>query len=182
MTAARLPLLTVAALARLVALPGAALACSPTLNTPSDRFVTGEACAMSRHVDAIRTVGLSPARDIGHGIVVQDIFDGNACYWEANLIVFDCAAGTAAIIGPDNRALMDEPRRTGIDKITDRIAAGAQSLDAIAARAATEGYDAAPLLHVGARINVNGISMPTDCACALFYAAQGNNKTAGRPQ
>lgn len=173
----RAPTLAVLVLA---AAPGAGVACSPVLFTPAPAPVAGEDCAIAWYLTEIRAVGLGPATDLGGGFVVQDIFDGNACYWEADLIVFDCGGGAGLVIGPDARALMAEPRETGIDRIAAGLAAGAAAgrapvLDALAAAAASEGYAAPLALRLGRdhEVEVNGQRVGIDCACATFYPGRG---------
>lgn len=147
--------------------PVPALACSPVLFTPSETPVYGERCAIVTHVDPIRAVGLSALTDLGRGFAFQDVFDGNACYWEANLLVHDCASGEMLVIGEDDRALMTEPRQTGIDRITEAMqSAGATlSLDALSAMAEAEGYATRLRVPAGTRLSVNGHGVPTSCAC-----------------
>ncbi|MCL4187330.1 MAG: hypothetical protein KJZ85_06945 [Rhodobacteraceae bacterium] len=166
-----------AAMAAALALaPGAGLACSPVPFTPAPGPVAGGGCSVVFYLTEIRAVGLGPAKDLGQGLVMQDIFDGNACYWEANLIVLDCAARRALVIGHDDRALMAEPRETGIDRIAADLAAAAAAgrapvLDDIAAAAAAEGYATRLALQLDRErnIEVNGQRIAIDCACAAFY-------------
>lgn len=164
-------LLTVATiLGGLTAMTGPALACMPVMMTPSATPTPGEACAISWTLTEIRAAGLSPVTDLGDGLVMQHVYDGNACYWESNLLVQDCATGTAMVIGPDDRALMDEPRETGIDRIAAALQIGAiAGLAPVAGLAATEGYPPALTLATDATISVNGQSMAISCACATFY-------------
>jgi len=154
-------------LALLTLVPVPALACSPVLFTPSETPVYGERCAIVTHVDPIRAVGLSSLTDLGQGLAYQDIFDGNACYWEANLLVHDCSAGEILVIGEDNRALMTEPRETGIDRIVEAMqsAGTPMTLDALSAMAEAEGYATRLRLTAGTRLSVNGHGVPTNCAC-----------------
>lgn len=162
--------------------PVAVAACEPSVATPSDVFTAGPSCAMSRAVDETRSVALLPANDAGDGIVFQMVFDGNACAWQEKLIVYDCNSGNGVVIGTDYRNLMAELEVTGIDRMIGRMAGGGQTLAAIAARAPAEGYGPAISLPAGARISVNGIVMPTDCACALLYGDDATNTTTGVPQ
>lgn len=154
--------------AALLAMLGApVLACMPVLMVPTAAPVPGEGCSQSHVLTEIRAVGLSPMQDLGNGLIVQDIYDGNACYWEANLLVHDCAAGQMLVIGPDARSLDTEPRQTGIDRIAAWMAAEAASpgLQAVAARAGQEGYGAPLQAAVGARLSINGAGLATGCAC-----------------
>lgn len=166
---------TLAAMA-LAAAPGAGVACSPVPFAPAPAPAAGADCALAWYLSEIRAVGLGPATDLGGGFVVQDIFDGNACHWEANLIVQDCGGRAGLVIGHDTRALMDEPRETGIDRIAAGLAAAAAAgrapvLDDIAAAAAAEGYATRLALQLDRdrEIEVNGQRIAIDCACAAFY-------------
>lgn len=153
------------------ALPGAALACSPALLEPSEVPNTGPDCAINWAVDEIRAVGLSPATDLGGGLVMQHAFDGNACYWDDALLLQDCAAGSAMLVGPDKRVLMDEPRETGLDRIRATLTGdqGAATLDRVADMARDEGYGAPAALAPGDTLDMNGWPLPTHCACRHFY-------------
>ena len=151
--------------------PGAALACSPVLFTPSETPVYGEGCQIVTYVDEIRAVGLSEVVNPGHGLVRQDIFDGNGCYWEADLLVQDCAAGQMLVIGPDNRDLMSEPQQTGIDRLVAAMDAGGVTLDQLEAMARAEGYAATLRLATGTRLSVNGHGVPSNCACETVSTA-----------
>jgi hypothetical protein len=164
--------LTVATtLAGLTAMTSPALACSPALETASATPTMGEACAINWTLSEIRSVGLTPVTDLGGGRVMQFIYDGNACYSESNLLVQDCATGTAVVIGPDDLTWMDEqPRETGIDRIAAALRVGAiAGLEPVAGLAMTEGYPPALMLTTDATISINGQSLAISCACATFY-------------
>lgn len=157
-------------------LPG--LACSPVPFVPAPGPAAGERCSEVWYLSEIRAVGLSPATDLGGALIAQDIFDGNACYWEANLLVHDCARGAALVIGADDRALMTEPRETGIDRIAGALeqaaARGARmTLEELAAAAAAEGYGTVLTVPRGRAIEVNGQRLAIDCACARLYPGVG---------
>ena len=156
-------------------LPAAALACSPAPFTPSAMPVVGEACEFTTFLGEYRAVGLSAITATAGGLYLQDIFDGNACYWEADLLIQDCAAGQMLVIGPDMRDLMHEPRETGIDRITARVEAEALTLDQIEAMARAEGYETHLRLAAGARLSVNGDGLPTRCACETYAPLYGGN-------
>lgn len=155
--------------------PGASLACSPVPFTPSAMPVLGEACEFTTFLGEYRAVGLSAITATAGGFYRQDIFDGNACYWEADLLIQDCAAGQMLVIGPDMRDLMHEPRETGIDRITARIDAEALTLDQIEALAVAEGYETHLRLAAGTRLSVNGDGLPTRCACETYAPLHGGN-------
>jgi hypothetical protein len=163
-TRLRLPLLSAA----LVALAAPALACMPAPMTPTAGPVAGEGCSQSHVLTEIRAVGLSPMQVLAGGLVLQDLYDGNGCYWEANLVVTDCAAGQMLVIGPDARDLQTEPRQTGIDRIAAWLEGQGAGVDltAVAARAVQEGYAAPLQAAVGARLSINGAGVATGCACA----------------
>jgi len=152
-----------------------ALACMPQLMTPSDTPDAGEACALQWTLAEMRAVGLGPARVLDSGLIVQDVFDGNACYWEANLLVHDCAAGVAIVVGPDNRELMLEPRETGIDRIAAALESGVLTqLTALAGVAQAEGYPPALTVPSGSAIAVNGQTIDISCACATLFQGSGS--------
>jgi hypothetical protein len=94
------------------AAPVAGSACAPVLFTPAPVPAEGEACGVIRYRTEVRAVlravGLSRARDRGGGPVRQDIFDGNACSREENMIVHDGTRGEAPMT-PDGLA----PGRAG---------------------------------------------------------------------
>ena len=162
--------LTATVLVAALSLSAPALACMPQLMVPSTTPKAGEACAVTWTLTGIRAVGLSPARVLETGLVVQEIYDGNACYWEANLLVHDCAAGTAMVIGPDMRELMTEPRETGIDRIAAGIDSGALAdLATLARRAVAEGYPPALTVPAGSAIAVDGQAVDISCACATYF-------------
>lgn len=167
------PRLLLAAIASLA--PSAALACSPAPFTPSAMPVVGEACEFTTYLTEYRAVGLSAITTTAGGLYRQDIFDGNACYWELDLLIQDCAAGQMLVIGPDHRDLMTEPRNTGIDRITARIDAEALTLDQIEALAVAEGYETHLRLAAGTRLSVNGDGLPTRCACETYAPLYGGN-------
>gem|GEM_PF-6824521 len=150
-------------------------ACSPVLFTPSQMPEVGEDCAFVTYLTEIRAVGLSSITVTAGGLYRQDIFDGNACYWESDLLVQDCAAGQMLVIGQDDRSLMQEPRETGIDRIVARIDAEALTLDQIEALARAEGYETRLRLAAGARLSVNGEGLPTRCGCETYTPPSGGN-------
>ncbi|NKX44355.1 hypothetical protein [Roseicyclus persicicus] len=145
----------------------AALACMPVPLEVTAGPVAGEGCSQSQVLDEYRAVGLSSVTAAAGGLLMQDIYDGNACYLEANLLVIDCAAGQMLVIGPDQRSLETEPRETGIDRIAAWLGTEgpAPGFDEIAARAMREGYDAPLRAAAGARLSINGAGVDTTCAC-----------------
>ena len=152
-----------------------ALACLPQMLTPSSTPKVGEACAISWTLTDIHVVGLTEATVLPSGLIVQDIYDGNACYWEANLLVHDCAAGVAIVVGPDNRELMLEPRETGIDRIAAALESGVLTqLTALAGVAQAEGYPPALTVPSGSAIAVNGQTIDISCACATLFQGSGS--------
>ena len=155
--------------------PAAALACSPMPFTPSEMPVIGADCAFTSYLTEYRAVGLSEITVSAGGLYRQDIFDGNACYWEANLLIQDCAAGRMLVIGPDMRDLMHEPRTTGIDRIVARMDTEELDLDQITELARAEGYETRLRLRTGARLSVNGHGLPTRCGCETFTPPAGGN-------
>lgn len=152
-----------------------ALACSPMPFTPSEMPEVGEACAFVTYLTEYRAVGLSEILVTAGGLYRQDIFDGNGCYWEANLLIQDCAAGQMLVIGPDMRDLMHEPRETGIDRIVARIDVESLTLDQIADLARSEDYETRLRLDAGARLSVNGQGLPTRCGCETFSPPSAGN-------
>ncbi len=154
---------------------GVAQACSPVGFTPSEMPEVGEACAFTTYLTETRAVGLSEITVTAGGLYRQDIFDGNGCYWEANLLIQDCAAGQMLVIGPDMRDLMHEPIETGIDWIVARIDVEDLSLDQIADLARREGYETRLRLAAGARLSVNGQGLPTRCGCETYSPPTSGN-------
>jgi hypothetical protein len=142
----------------------------PQLMEPSATPTRGEGCAIRYTLTGIRAVGLSPVTDLGNGRVMQDIFDGNACHWQAYLLVQDCTTGQALVIGPDRMELSDTMPETGIDRIVALLQAG-QLTDLAAIP--TGDYPASITLAAGARISINGQPLDTSCACTTFYPGAG---------
>lgn len=160
--------------------PAAARACSPVPFTPSATPERGEACAYYRYLTEIRAVGLSPATDLGGGFVLQHATDGNACYHEWNLVLYDCTAGELAVIGPARDDYFPEnsgaPMRAVYDRLEAEAAAGhPMSLDAASELGHAQGFGAALRVRAGTRLAINGYTVPTDCACDTYYPRSGGN-------
>ncbi len=157
---------------------GMAQACSVAQMTPSDTPVYGEACAVSTVLGEFRAAGLSSATDLGGGFVRQEVIDGNACAWESNLLVHDCAGDALLVVGWEDRDMMaslsDPDFETGLMRITAGLDQAAQQgaplrLAAIADLARAEGLPTALELSGGALISVNGYGVSTSCVCKTYY-------------
>lgn len=164
----------------LVLTPAVARACSPVLFTPSAIPERGEACSYYRYLTEIRAVGLSTASDLGGGYVIQHATDGNACYHEWNIVLFDCTARELAVIGPARDDYFPEnsgaPMRAVYDRLEAEAAAGhPMSLDAASDLGRAQGFGAALRVPVGTRLAINGYNVPTDCACDTYYPRPGGN-------
>ena len=153
--------------------PGAALACSIVEYTPSNGPVREASCAYTYYVDTARAVGLSEASDLGGGIVMQHATDGNACYYEWNIVLHDCTAREVLVIGPARADYPLDPLPPMFG-IAERIEAAAEAgrppnLETLAGMAAAVGYGHGLRVPVGTRLSINGYTVPSDCACDTFY-------------
>jgi hypothetical protein len=130
--------------------------------------------------DEYRSVGLMPARDLGHGFVIQAASDGNGCHAEVYELVMDCNRGQALAIGPyhfDLMAAMADPDAVPALERVSRTVAGAAAagrpmpLEAVEKAAGEAGLGTRLRLGLGARdrLNLNGQRMALGCACGTFY-------------
>jgi len=156
---------------------GPALACSPSVHTPSEVPQNGPSCSVTWFPDEIRSIGLGPARDLGKGYVGQIAADGNGCYSEINFVLMDCKKGEVLVIGPDNFDLTARSENKApvpfevVLKDIETAATGGipLTLDAVAARAETAGLETRLRVRTTDAINFNGQSIGLTCACATLY-------------
>ncbi len=150
--------------AALLAAPAAA--CMPAPHEPSEIPVPGEGCALSYRTSEIGMVGLGVALDLGDGWVSQPVFEGNACHWQARLVVTDCASGRAVVAGPESLSVMDAPGESKIDRFEARVQALPSRTPATVARAAAP-LEAGEIAAAG--FALEGRPLPLECGCKLHY-------------
>lgn len=154
----------------------AALACSLAPQTPSSAPERGPDCASVWRLGEYRSVSLSPAVDLGGGMVWQMVADGNACQAQVHAVAIDCNAGAALVVGPHDFALMQpqDAATPPMERLTDAMDAAGKAgrpmdLTTVEARARAAGLTTAFRMATRQRLNVNGKRIGIDCACKTFY-------------
>ena len=164
-----------ASLLLLTVIGGPVLACSPAVSTPSNVPQRGENCELSYQVSEIDIVGLGQARDLGNGFVIQSAYEGNGCFGETSMIVTDCAAGRARVLGTYSWSVDGyEARPSRLERMVGKVeaavsAGGPDALDRAEAAARQAGFNDVLNLRTSDRIKVRGKLLGLTCACKSFY-------------
>lgn len=154
--------------------PQAASACSPAAHPPSVRPETGPECDWSFRTGDYEAVSLSGLTDLGGGVIAQRLREGNACSFEASLLVTDCKSGEAMLFGPDRVTLMEGntslPVLRLLDRLEKRPRGSFASLSAVLAQAEASGVRTSVSVPKGSELRFGGkVRMPLHCGCATLY-------------
>lgn len=156
-----------------VLLAAPALACSPAEMVPSAKPVRGENCAVSHTVSEIDVAALGEVTKLSNGFLLQESFEGNACYAETSLLVIDCNKGQVALLGPQTFDLMNggpqgqmEQLGRDLEKLSGK---GKLSLDAAAKAGAKRKLPQFASAKTKDRIEMMGRKFALDCGCKTFY-------------
>jgi hypothetical protein len=154
---------------------GPALACMPEVMAAEKAPRRGAQCAVEYRPGGVNIIGLGPAVDMGNDIVVQAAFDTTGCSGEAHLVVSDCAADKALVLGTYNWVAMDgteEPNPlTRLEySVRDAVAQGLSDVLAVAEERA-RGLGLTHVLRVAPRdrIDMNGTILGLGCGCRTYY-------------
>ena len=158
------------------AAPRIALACSPTIFTPSPVPVQGPACALSVDVNDQQIASLGAATRLSQGMFLQVLDEGSGCHYVQHLVVHDCARDQVMIIGAERWALMQmledesDEAESGLDRIRDAALAARDAgrpldMDGFVALSHAHGYGAPQVLRTNQSLRFGRQTMPLSCAC-----------------
>ena len=156
----------------------AAYACEPMLMKPSNRLERLENCAARIQYGTTSSAGLSEAKDLGAGFVLQVMRDGEACGGdEIEQVVQDCNSGRVALFGEEYGPFWivdpDSPPVASDVLIEKVLAASAKgkplSVDEILAKAAKAGIKYRLEAETRSTLAINGYKFRLGCGCKTFY-------------
>lgn len=153
-----------------------ALACSPAPASPVGVPAEGPGCGYQIALSPFDSVHLGAAERLRGGLSLQALSRGNGCYAQLSLVVLDCAAGRAAVIGPEAFDLMaslgqDPGAMTALESIHNRAldalkSGSVQTLDDFIALSRAQGLGEPQMLGTTEGLHFDGQSVPLSCACA----------------
>lgn len=154
--------------------PRPALACSPSPRTVSPEPVRGPSfCEYRIDLNETDVLRLSPLAGIPREAGLMSVFHGNGCLNRQDLVVIDCAAGSALLVGPEAGGMEAErpPFGTGLEAV---MAPLEQALDEgegidparVTALAHDQGFDAPVVLALSEGLARDGHVLPLDCLCS----------------
>ncbi len=159
-------------------LPGAAQACRFLPYEPAEAPIFGKACTARWTLETDRMVELGEAYDLGAGITLQRLTDGNGCDMEVHLVVHDCGTADVIRIGPV-RQIAGDPDESGqaledLAAYLDGAEAGTPTtLAGIEERASALGLEVSARVISGQKVQAGDFDVTTGCACSLFYDGGG---------
>jgi hypothetical protein len=156
-----------------------ALACMPGGLTPG-KAVKGPECSVAQVTSEVMTVGLTEARDLTAGVVVQRTYETDGCGNEQTLIVLLCGQDQAVILGTETFHVMmlpDEMKNHGVldgmEKWIRQATRKKMELtpQMLKAEARKRGLDLALDLPASGKIKMAGKRFSLACGCKTYYPA-----------
>ncbi|NUB43453.1 hypothetical protein GEU84_003580 [Fertoebacter nigrum] len=165
-----------------------ALACELVPGTPSPVPQRMAQCGVVYQATDFIRIGLSKAKDLGHGLVRQDAYESAGCTSTHDPIIMDCNTGRAVVLGSalHDPMLADTPPDP-VEQLANRVAKAAaagqpMTIDAITALAQAVDPAGVVALTTRSRITVGSIrpagaarpvtqTFGLGCACKTFYPA-----------
>lgn len=165
-----------------------ALACEIVPALPSPVPQRTAQCGVAYQATEFIRIGLSRAKDLGHGFVRQDAYEAAGCATTYDPIIMDCGTGKAVVLGsglhdPMSPDRTPEPVEQLADQVSKAAAAGQpMTIDAITALAQAVDPASVVALTTRSRITVGSIqpagaarpvtqTFGLGCACKTFYPA-----------